>query len=447
MPSVSDTAYPRFKINPSAKELNELYTPTVQELAFARERARQPLQRAGLLLLLKTFQRLGYFAACAEIPVPIIRHVFRCTALAVLPEQLQAYDASTARDRHTALIREFLGVTAYGPAAREVVVETCLQAARTRDDLPDLINMAIEELIRQRFELPAFSTLLRIARTARNTVNRRYQSRFCESLSEAARQRLLIITSRINGESRSLWERIKHEPKQSTAPQMKDFLDHLHWLQQQDVAADAFAEISEAKIRQFAAEARALDLSSLNDMPERKRLTLVAALILKQVARALDDSTEMFIRQVKKMNNKAEEALVNYQLAHAEQTDALIATLRDIASAYKSDGSREQRMSMIEALLEKNADEILAQCAAHNALAENNYLPFLPRYYSDRRRTLFLFLETVPLVSTTQDRVLTDAMAFLLRHKEPRDKWLEISHESSNKDGPKQDVGSLICTG
>jgi hypothetical protein len=44
MPSVSDTAYPRLKINPSAKELNELYTPTVYELAFARERARQPLQ-------------------------------------------------------------------------------------------------------------------------------------------------------------------------------------------------------------------------------------------------------------------------------------------------------------------------------------------------------------------------------------------------------------------
>jgi hypothetical protein len=138
MPSISDTAYPRFKINPSAKELNELYTPTVYELAFARERARQPLQRAGLLLLLKTFQGLGYFALCAEIPAPIIRHIFRCAGLVEVPEQLQAYDASTTRDRHTTLIREFLGVTAYSPAAREVVVETCLQAARTRDDLPDL---------------------------------------------------------------------------------------------------------------------------------------------------------------------------------------------------------------------------------------------------------------------------------------------------------------------
>src|ERR1700675_4160349 len=91
MPSVSDTAYPRFKINPSAKELNELYTPTVYELAFARERARQPLQRAGLLLLLKTFQRLGYFAVCAEIPAPIIRHVFRCAALVEFSQSAPAH--------------------------------------------------------------------------------------------------------------------------------------------------------------------------------------------------------------------------------------------------------------------------------------------------------------------------------------------------------------------
>jgi hypothetical protein len=107
MPSASDTAYPRFKINPSAKELNELYSPTVYELAFARERARQPIQRAGLLLLLKRFQRLGYFVSCAEIPVPIVRHIFRCAAFTDSLEQLQVYDTGTARDRHTTLIREF----------------------------------------------------------------------------------------------------------------------------------------------------------------------------------------------------------------------------------------------------------------------------------------------------------------------------------------------------
>ena len=87
MPSVSDTAYPRLKINPSTKELNELYSPTVYEPAFARERARQPMQRAGLLLLLKTFQRLGYFVGCAEIPIPIVSRAFRCAGFTDSPEQ------------------------------------------------------------------------------------------------------------------------------------------------------------------------------------------------------------------------------------------------------------------------------------------------------------------------------------------------------------------------
>ena len=83
-------------------------------------------------------------------------------------------------------------------------------------------------------------TLLRIARTTRNTVNRRYQSRVCELLDADARHRLLAILSRPLGESRSLWDQVKREPKRSTVPQLKDFLDHLRWLQEQNVAASAF---------------------------------------------------------------------------------------------------------------------------------------------------------------------------------------------------------------
>ena len=94
-------------------------------------------------------------------------------------------------------------------------------------------------------------------------------------------------------------DQVKREPKHLTVPQLKDFLAHLRWLQEQNVAASAFQEIPETKIRQFAAEARSLDLTSLNDMPERKRLTLAAALILKQVAQALDDVADKFVRPVK----------------------------------------------------------------------------------------------------------------------------------------------------
>jgi hypothetical protein len=47
------------KINPTAKKLKELYSPTVYELAFTLEGARHPIQRVGLLLLGKTFQRIA----------------------------------------------------------------------------------------------------------------------------------------------------------------------------------------------------------------------------------------------------------------------------------------------------------------------------------------------------------------------------------------------------
>lgn len=427
MPSISDSAYPRLKSHPSPNDLHEIYTPKEHELTFARERTRLPVQRLGLLLLLKTFQRLGYFVRYSDIPAPIVQHIATCVGLSDVPQSMEVYDDTDIARRHSNLVLEYLGVTTYGSAARQVIIDTCHQASRTRDDLPDIINMAIEELVRQRHELPAFSTLLRIARTARSLSNRGYQTRFCESLSNDARQRLLAVLSRPEEKSRSLWDQVKHEPKRATVTQLKEFLHHLRWLQQQNLATDAFKSIPEAKIRQFAAEARALDLASINDMPERKRLTLAAALILKQVAQALDDIAGMFIRVVKKMHNNANEALTLYRVEHAERTDALITRLRDIAQAYKMDGSREERLGAIEGLLEKDADDILAQCVAHGAIAENSHLSFLPDFYGGRRSTLFLFLESVSLVSTTQDQALFKALEFLQANRSARSDWLKLS--------------------
>jgi hypothetical protein len=100
-------------------------------VVFAEERTCQPAPRVGLLLLLKTFQRLGYFVPYAEIPPSIVSHMARCAGYPGVPEGMMAYDASTARDRHMALVRAFVGVMAYGHAARQIIVAASLEAART----------------------------------------------------------------------------------------------------------------------------------------------------------------------------------------------------------------------------------------------------------------------------------------------------------------------------
>ena len=60
MPSIHETAYPRLKSAIGEKELERYYTPTKEELALALSSANGSTGRLSFLVLLKTFQRLGY---------------------------------------------------------------------------------------------------------------------------------------------------------------------------------------------------------------------------------------------------------------------------------------------------------------------------------------------------------------------------------------------------
>lgn len=61
MTAIHETAYPRIRSNVTDKELEQIYTPSEEEFWFANKNTKAPAQRLGLLVLLKTFQRLGYF--------------------------------------------------------------------------------------------------------------------------------------------------------------------------------------------------------------------------------------------------------------------------------------------------------------------------------------------------------------------------------------------------
>jgi hypothetical protein len=47
MASIERTAYPRFKRSPTQQHLHALYTPTDEELTFARKTAERPLARSA----------------------------------------------------------------------------------------------------------------------------------------------------------------------------------------------------------------------------------------------------------------------------------------------------------------------------------------------------------------------------------------------------------------
>lgn len=106
--------------------------------------------------------------------------------------------------------------------------------------------------------------------------------------------------------------------------------------------------------------------------------------------------------------------------------------LLEITKTFKGEGTREQRLGAIEALLKKDAETILTQCTEHGAFIGNNYLSFLPPFYIARQSAFFLFTETIPLASTTQDLALIDAIAFLIKNKSSRGRWISIENSHLN---------------
>jgi hypothetical protein len=73
--SIERTAYPQFRRAVSACELRETFTPTEDEIGWARDRSRSEHHLLALLLWLKVYGRLGYFPDLFDVPMPIVDHV------------------------------------------------------------------------------------------------------------------------------------------------------------------------------------------------------------------------------------------------------------------------------------------------------------------------------------------------------------------------------------
>ena len=146
MPSLQDTAYPRLKHYLPVKELTALYAPTSDELTLAEQVARGRVSQVAFLILLKTFQRLGYAMLLAEVPASLIHYIAAAHHQSITVAELKDYDASVTRKRHLTVVRQQLAIIGYNRTAVPVIEAVMTTMAQTKQDLVDLINAAIEEL-------------------------------------------------------------------------------------------------------------------------------------------------------------------------------------------------------------------------------------------------------------------------------------------------------------
>lgn len=328
MASIERTAYPFFKRNPSASELAQIYTPTDDEIAWAIRQVREPARRLSFLLLLKGFQRLGYFPALEAVPIAIMRQVRDTLRLSghARPATLGARTLY----RYHATIRQRLDVSAFRERGMHAATRAVGIAAGVMDNPADLINAAIEQLIKDKIELPAFSTLDRLARRVRALVNQRLFSLVQQRLTTEEAAQLDTLLDVDTGRRQSPLQLIKQLPKRSSLQHFQRLIEHIARLSNLMGDMHLLADVPEVKIKHFAAEAKALDAAELRDFGAPKRHMLLLSLIHRARIQARDDLAAMYIKRMNNLHRRAKEEMERLRVRHREKTEAIVATLADV---------------------------------------------------------------------------------------------------------------------
>jgi Domain of unknown function (DUF4158) len=142
--------------------------PLVDGVEWASQRSRSDEHLLGLVPGLKCFQRLGYFSRDDQLPEAVVERIR--ASLGLTGGVVRGARDRTARWQQE-LVRDRLGVLPDPERARALAEQAIREEAQVKNDPPDLINVALEVLVREALELPGFSTLNEMAARVRAKVN------------------------------------------------------------------------------------------------------------------------------------------------------------------------------------------------------------------------------------------------------------------------------------
>lgn len=344
-------------------------------------------------------------------------------------EDFSGYDGSTTRARHIWYIRTFLQIRSVGKTTYGCMEETALFAAQSKEHLADIINVMLEELVHQRFELPGFSRFVRMAISARTQVNETCYEKISDQLSDLQKEELDQWLDKKTEMGKSWWTRLKYEPPSPSSQSIKNYLSHIRWLKQHSGKHKVKIDIPDAKRQQFAYEAYACDLQHIKQLKPAKRYTFLLILLEKQMGKALDNLILMFIRRMIRMRSDAKQALEDYHEKSREQVGLLLEQLFQIGSAYQTEGSITLRFQAIEAVMPAQPVLMLEECQNHLAYLQNNHLLCLLPLYKSKRSLLFKSIAELDLQASSQDSSLLAAVSFILQKQRSRKERISLEDD------------------
>ena len=422
MTAIDRTAYPRPGARLTREELSARYALTETDLAFIRVSARGEVGRVMLATLLKARQDLGCFPTPDELHADTVAYMASQLGLTA-PMRLDQVDTTKSFYRYQAAVRRHLSVTPYGEAAEQLVTKTTLETAETMSDPADLINRAVEALQAASIDLPAFSTLDRLVNRLRAEVHAQIYNRVAARVTAEHAAALDALLVRPANSATTDFNRLKQTPGPATPTTIRLWIERLDWLTGLIDPDPLLEGIAHTKLRQFAAEAAALEVGDLLDISQPgKRHTLLLALLRQARMRCRDELVEMLLRRVRKTQAAAKEQLEALHDQHRGIEEALIGVFGQVlttAQTQEADDAFGRQVRKL--LLEQGGVEALAeQCETVSAWHSDNDLPLLWPIHARHRGLLFRLVDLLDIRSATQDHSLLDALAVVSKHRHTR---------------------------
>jgi TnpA family transposase len=430
MAAIDRTAYPRLGTQLTAKELEADYALGDEERLFVRRHAHGDAGRLSLAILLKTRHRLGYFVALSDVPDQIRRHVAGVLDLSEQTPLVDEVGRPATAHRYRDVIRDRLGSRPFSHGGRQIVIGVVHRAAQTMSDPADLISASVEALIKERIELPAYSTLDRLVGSLRQEIHEELYAGIDAALNESQRSLLDALLEQPAGAQPNTFSRLKQNPGPPTLKHLREWTERLAELDAILDPRPPLAGIPHTKVRQFAAEAAALETGDLRDVcrPGRRH-TLLLCLLHQTQSETRDQLVEMFIRRLRRTRNKAMERLLEMQANQREIEDTLLGVFGQVLQHAGADSDdRDLGRNVRQLLAERGGVDVLdAQFHAVTAFHNDNYLPLMWPIHSIHRSALFRLLDLLRLESSTRDTRLLDALAVVRLHQHSRRDALSVS--------------------
>lgn len=421
----SDTAYPRLKSRFSQTELDRFYTPTNAELIFCDNTARARSTRLGFVLLLKTYQCLGYFVTSNQVPTAIIEHIAGCITKRCDRNSLQQYDVSQAKRKHLSAVRNFLAVKAFDNEGKELIQKTFNEAALIKEYI---INIGIEMLVLHRYELPAFDTLVREARLQRVLANQVLQAQIFAGLGNDGQTFLDKLFVVGNDPRRvSPWNDFKQDNTKPTLYGISVLLERYDCLTSLACYTSLLKSIPVVKIKQWALESNSLDATSMINMSAAKRYAVTLSLIQFRLARVTDDLCIIFCKQMMRVLHKAEETLERYLIDNQDKTDEILRRFAMLETVLDSDQSEAEQLNNIRQTVMDRPD-LFEFSRLHTESGGKNECRFVWNNFKQRRSQLLRILNKLKVVATTQDTSFERSLVFMLKNSYRQSDWLLLKN-------------------